>query len=123
MARHATAGELNAGLVVLLAGCHKPGGGMVSKTHRPATVGSNQLTQKSVSLIDMRTNEVIFAIDIPPLKQLTLDFEKGAGDDPVMTPDLMRYEIMDRGTTTGKLSNSMTVPDAASRRLDLHVRQ
>ena len=122
MMRHFIAGLMIAG-VGFLNGCYSPGGGMFSKTDGPVTIASNQMTQKSVSLIDMRTNDVIVAIDIPPLKQLTIDFEKGEGDDPVMTPDLMRYQIQDMGTKFGKLENSMTVPDAASRRLDLHVRQ
>jgi hypothetical protein len=65
---------------------------------------------------------VIFTIDIPAGKQLTLDFVKGKGDDPVYSPDLMRWEIFDQGTTTGKLRNAMSVPRAASRRIDMTLR-
>ena len=55
-------------------------------------------------------------------KQLTLDFKTGDGDDPVATPDLMRYEIFPIGTSIGRLRNSLTVPNQYSRRIDVDYR-
>jgi len=62
-------------------------------------------------------------VDIPAGRHLTIDFVAGAGDDPVYSPDLMRYEVFDQGTTWGALRNSMTVPTASSRRIDVTIRQ
>lgn len=106
-----------------LAGCYSPGGGMFSSMGGPQTFRSTESLQKTVTLIDLRSGETVFSIDVPPGKQLTFDFSRGEGDDPVYTPDLMRYEIQDAGTSFGKLSNAMTVPNAASRRVEVSVRQ
>ena len=87
------------------------------------TYYSTETLPKTVRLVDVRTDEVVFSVDVPPGKQLTLDFVEGAGDDPVYSPDLLRYQIFDIGTTIGKLHNSLTIPAASSRRLDMFVRQ
>ena len=79
------------------------------------------LSEPSVVAIDSRNGQPFFVIDIPPAKQLTIDFEEGQGDDPVMTPDLMRWEIMDRGTTVGKLHNAQSVPSKYCRKIDVEL--
>jgi hypothetical protein len=61
-------------------------------------------------------------MDVPAGKQLTLDFVPDEGDDPVYTPDLMRYQVWDIGTSSGRLRNSLTVPTASSIRIDVHYR-
>ncbi len=76
----------------------------------------------TVTLVDTRTEEAIFSIEIPVGKQLSLDFVEGKGDDPVETPDLMRYQLFEIGTTSGKLRNAMTVPAATARRIDVDYR-
>ncbi len=109
----------------LLGGCHATnnGGGLASYSGGPQTIASTEKIQKSVRMIDMRSDEVFFAIDIPPGKQLTFDFDSGDGDDAVYTPDIMRYEVKDSKDNFGRLSNAMTVPNAASRRVDVFVTQ
>ena len=78
---------------------------------------------KTLTIVDTRTSETIFTIDIPVGKQLVIDFEEGQGDDPLKTPDLMRYRIFDLGVTIGKLDSAITVPPASSRRVDVDIRQ
>jgi hypothetical protein len=104
-----------------LTACHSPSGGVMPYTGASTTYYSTEMSHKTVSVIDLRSNSTIFSVDIPPGKQLTIDFDSGEGDDPVDTPDLMRYEIMDLGTRIGTLHNSMTVPNAASRRVDVAI--
>lgn len=111
-----------AGLVAGLGACHRPQGAMLSYTGESITYYSTEYQPKSVELLDLRTGEVLFAMDIPAGKQLTIDFVPGEGDDPVYTPDLMRWEVFDLGSEFGKLTNSMTVPTATSRRLDYFLR-
>ncbi len=109
-----------AGLV--LAGCHAPGGGVFSRSGGSQTYYSNELVQKTITMVDTRSNEVFFGpIDIPPDKQLVIDFEEGDGDDPVNRPDLLYWEIMDQGSRFGKLHNALSVPDGHSRRIDVSL--
>lgn len=114
------------GIAVGLAACtHTPnnGGGVFGHAGGPVTIQSTEITQKSVRMIDLRNGEVFFSLDIPVGKQLTFDFDRGDGDDPVYTPDIMRYEVKDIGDKYGKLTNSMTAPNAESRRVDVFVKQ
>jgi len=106
-----------------LSACHSPSGGIMPFSGGSATYWSTESMQKTVTLVDLRTGEELFKMDIPAGKQLVLDFDAEEGDDNVYTPDRMRYEMMERGEKTGKLSNSMTVPNHASRRLDVTLRR
>ncbi|MHC5024002.1 MAG: hypothetical protein ACYTGG_08830 [Planctomycetota bacterium] len=105
-------------------GCamHTPEGGSMPFTGGSHTFYSTETSPKTVSIIDLRTDEEIFKVEIPVGKQLTFDFVEELGDDVVYTPDLMRYEIWPIGTKTGKLRNALSVPNAASRRIDVQVR-
>lgn len=107
---------------VAFLGCHRPQGAFMSYTGASQTYYSYEMQPKTVRVMDLRTREVIFSMDIPPGKQLTLDFVEGKGDDEIYSPDLMRYEVFDMGTTMGKLHNTMTVPAAANRRIDITLR-
>ena len=111
--------------IASFAGCHATnnGGGVFSYSGGPTTIQSTESIQKTVRMVDMRSGEVFFSLDIPIGKQLTFDFDRGDGDDPVYTPDLMRYEVKDIGDNFGKLTNAMTVPNAISRRVDVFVNQ
>jgi hypothetical protein len=105
-----------------LAACHTPGGGIMPFTGGSHTFYSTETRPVTVELVDLRNKQVVFRMDIPPGRQLSLDFRAGEGDDPVYTPDLMRYHVWEVGTTTGRLRNSLTVPAAWARRLDVSYR-
>jgi hypothetical protein len=109
-----------AGLV--LAGCYSPSGGLVKRVGAANTYYSTQDRPTTLSIVDSRTGEPFFTLEIPVGKQLTLEFQEGEGDDPVLTPDLMIYDIFPLGTSIGKLRNSVTVPNAYSRRIDVDYR-
>ena len=120
-----TAVILSLGVVTMLvsAGCHMPHGGWFSKTGGSQTYYSTESRPTTITLIDVRTGEALFAMDIPPGKQLTIDFDEGEGDDPVHRPDLLKYQIFDIGTTMGKLRSSLTVPPANVLRIDVSFRE
>jgi hypothetical protein len=63
-----------------------------------------------VFLKDTRTGEVIWSVDVPVGKQLTLKIQKGMGPKDSMTPDLMLWQIFDQGTSSGVLNSSVAVP-------------
>src|SRR5690606_14670581 len=106
-----------------LSGCHAPGGGIFSNSGGSMTYISTESRQMSISVVDLRTDEEVFVMAVPPGKQLTMNFRTGGGDDPVLRPDLLRWELFDAGTRTGRLHNGLTVPNAASRRIDVFVNQ
>ena len=107
----------------VISGCYSPGGGIMPRAGGAMTWVSTERSIKTIRIIDIRDNEEFFSIDIPVDRQLVIEFDKGMGDDPVNTPDLMRYEVMIAGTSMGTLHNAMTVPNAASRRIDVYVTQ
>lgn len=109
-------------VLVFASGCYRPGGALMPYTGAPQTYYSTETRPKTVRIVDVRTNDVVFSMDIPVGKQLTMDFEDGAGDDPVYTPDTLRYEVFDLGTKTGKLRSQMSVPNANCRRVDITLR-
>lgn len=107
-----------------LVGCmHTPGGTMFGSPTSAITYYSTEQLQKTVTVYDTRTEEPFFSMEIPVGKQLTIQFVADRGDDKVNTPDLMLYQIWDIGTTMGQLRNSMTVPNGASRRIDIKLHQ
>lgn len=114
---------LAAASLVALPGCYRPHGAMIPWTGAAATYYSYEMAPKTVRVLDLRTSETIFSMDIPPGKQLVMQFVAGEGDDPVYTPDVLRYEVMEMGTETGKLRSQMTVPAASSRKVEVEIRQ
>ncbi len=98
-----------------LSGCYAPGGGLNPKTGAAQTIYSTASAVKSFHLVDTRTGETIFSIEIPVGKQLTYQFTPDRGDDPVQRPDLMKYQLFNIGKTSGRLRNGVSVPDQFSR--------
>ena len=120
-----SAGILVLSVMTMLAsaGCHLPQGGLFRYTGGSQTYYSTETRPTTITLIDVRTGEALFAMDIPPGKQLTIDLDEGEGDDPVHRPNLLKYQIFDIGTTTGKLRSSLTVPAANVLRFDVSFRE
>ena len=109
-------------LLLALTGCYTPQGGLMPSSTGALTYFSTAEDPKTISLIDLRNGDNVFEMKIPVGKQLVMQFYDGSGDDPVYTPDLMKYQIFDIGTQVGSLQNSITVPDAYSRRVDVFMR-
>jgi len=108
--------------ILALAGCHSPKGGWMPYTGGSTTYYSTETQPKTVTLLDVRSGEILWQMEIPPGKQLTLSFDKGGGDDPAHTPDLMRWQLYEIGTSFGRLRNSITVPPANCLSLEVDVR-
>lgn len=85
----------------------------ISRPHEP----------KTISLVDTRTDEVIWTVDIPVGSQLSMRFIPNHDKDNAFTPDLLRWEIWDERRFAGRMTNSMPVPSHDSRRLDLTIRE
>ena len=109
-------------VVLALAGCYSPGGGWFPHSGGPQTYFSTETRPTTVTIVDTRNGETIFTMEIPVGRQLSLDFDEKQGDDPTQTPDVMRYRLFEIGTQIGMLDNSIPVPNATSRRIDVHYR-
>ena len=107
---------------LVLAGCYGPRGAIYPYSGSGYTYVSSEMQPVTVTLVDTRTEEPFFKMEIPVGKQLTLNFLEGKGDDPVERPDRMVYAIMDAGTSTGRLTNQLTCPPRGSRRIDYALR-
>ena len=65
--------------ILTAAGCsfHKPGGTLFRGTGDTTTIESTERVQKSVTLVDIRSGEILVSIDVPIGKQLTWDIVPG----------------------------------------------
>ncbi len=108
--------------MLVLTGCHRPEGALMTYTGQTSTYWSTESKPVTVTIVDTRTGKPFFTMEVPVGKQLTLDFVNDEGDDPVLTPDLMRWEVFERGTQMGTLRNAMSVPDSYARRIDVDYR-
>lgn len=77
---------------------------------------------KTVSVIDTRTGEVLWSVDVPVGKQLSMRFYHEREKDNPYAPDLLKWSIWDAGTKTGRLGNAMLVPSGSARRVDITLR-
>lgn len=77
---------------------------------------------KSVSVIDTRTEEVIFAMDIPVGQQLVVNFDDPSKNRGNYMSGTMRWALMKAGNAYGTLSNRIDVPPPHSRRIEWTLR-
>jgi hypothetical protein len=112
-----------AALLLVLAGCSWPG-------YRPAgsqasndahTYISTPDAAKSVRVLDSSTNTVLWSMDVPIGKQLTLQFYDDHDPRNADRPALMRWELSNAGREFGELHSSMPVPDQHHRRIDWYL--
>ncbi len=109
----------------LFGGCYTEGGGQMSMDR--FTYVSTPSQPKTISLVDTRTFESIWSIDVPVGQQVAVQFMKnpknreGIPPDPYR-PDLMRWSLMKAYAMGGDLDNSIAVPASGSRRLEMRLR-
>lgn len=108
-------------LLPVLTGCGYQSGSRGFKGSAHTYVSSEHLPA-TLTLVDTRTGEVVWTMDIPAGKQLVTRFSADAGTDPVDRPDRLEYAVMDAGDRYGRLRSVVSVPNAASRRWELTYR-
>lgn len=97
-----------------------PGGSGVSTDKY--TYVSEPWEPKTVELVDTRTGETLWSVDVPVGQQLAMRFYRDREKDDAYTPDLMRWDLMKAGTRFRRLENAMPVPPRNSRRIDMSLR-
>ncbi|NBX36920.1 MAG: hypothetical protein EBR10_06825 [Planctomycetes bacterium] len=93
-------------------------------TGRGFTYISTPTQPVTVTLIDTRTNESFYKMDIPAGQQLTFRFSDGTttNDSAKAKPVTMSWGMWAAGDQVGSLSNQMTAPPASCRRIDITYR-
>jgi hypothetical protein len=97
-----------------------PGGSL--RSNDQYTYWSTAHNPTTVSIIDTRTDQVIWSTDIPVDMQLVINFEEDEGDDNRVTPAKMYFDTWKLGRTSGTPRQSINVPAADARRIDVKQR-
>jgi hypothetical protein len=111
-----------AALVCSLGGCYSPSPGLFQTSTDTFVYVSTSMKPVTITIVDTRTNEPFFHMDIPVGKQLQFNFADASGDDPVLRPAKMTWAVWEAGTQTGSLTNSLSVPPQTARRIDYSLR-
>ena len=98
----------------LLGACHMQGGSLYSDDKH--TYVSTSWRPWTVSLVDTRTGEAVWSMDVPVGRQLVVQFREGSGPNE-FKPDMMDWMLMEPGRG-GALRNQIPVPPASARRLE-----
>lgn len=118
------------GVIALCSGCgHMPGmnpgwsaGGDLASNDRYTFVSTPHAPQ-TITIIDTRSGEIIWSRDVPVGQQLNLRFVPEANEDNPVRPDVMKYGVTEAGRRFARLTDSITVPAADSRRIDVELRK
>ncbi|MBM4101382.1 MAG: hypothetical protein FJ256_03850 [Phycisphaerae bacterium] len=107
-----------------LCGCYSTDGAFMPSTGRGFTYVSTPTQPVTVTLVDTRTNESFYKMDIPAGQQLTFRFSDGTStsDSAKALPVTMSWGMWIAGDQVGSLSNQMTAPPASCRRIDITYR-
>lgn len=105
----------------LLGGCWGVGGtrGWVPDSY---TYESTPDMPYTVSIVDARTGETLWSLDVPVEQQLSFNFVKGDNQD-LAYPDKMSWDVWEMGTRWGNPKNELAVPAAHSRIIDAKLRK
>lgn len=107
-------------LAFVLTGCaSKPGGSGWSIDR--FVYQSHEWQPWTVTLVDTRTGESLWSVDVPVGRQLVVGFRKGVGPNPYK-PDMMYWGITEYGRGVARRDNQIPVPPAHARRLDPTLR-
>lgn len=99
--------------------CSSPGGSFYSDDR--FTYVSNSWQPWTVSVIDTRTGETLWSVDVPVGQQLVIAFIKGTGPNERL-PDMMQWGLMEAGRSSGSLPNLIPVPGRTARRTEPTLR-
>ena len=116
---------LTAASLASVAGCHafatqKPGGRGTSIDQH--TYASTAFEPKTVRLIDTRTHEELWSVDVPVDYKVVVKFFEDQSRDNVDNPDVMRWELMPSDSWGSLLDNQLPVPSKHARRLEFELR-
>ena len=104
---------------LMLGACHLEGGPRYSADRY--TYVSREWQPKTVTLIDTRTGETTWSVDVPVGQQLVVGFSQGTGPNE-LRPDEIVWGLMPAGRRFGSRDNRQPCPPSSARRLDMVLR-
>lgn len=100
---------------------HRPGGNMRSNDRH--VYESTPYEPYTLELMDLRTGEAMWKVDVPVGRKAVIAFYPGRIDDAGSGyPDMMRWEIYDTKQGVNTLRSAIAVPPAHLRRIDVSLR-
>ena len=107
------AGALALGVIAAsLGACHSESGPRWSLDL--FTYVSSEWQPKTIEVVDTRTGEVFWSVDIPVGQQLVVGFSQGTGPNE-FRPDEIVWEVMPAGRKFGERNNRAPCPPSGSR--------
>jgi hypothetical protein len=86
------------------------------------TYESTTMSPKSVALVDIRTEQTIWSIDVPVGQKLTMQFDSVIdGENPVY-PDVMKWVVQPIRLNSWRGSQEILVPGPEARLIELSLR-
>ena len=103
-------------------GCYWEGGPLYS-ADRFAYV-SRTWEPKTVTVVDTRTGEALWSIDVPVGQRLVIGFRAAPKnvEKNDWLPDVMQWDLMPESRISGALTNQIRVPPSSARRVDWKLR-
>lgn len=114
---------LSLALMVGAAGCgsvFKAGGDTFSNDH--FTYESTTWSPKSVEVVDTRTGQTLWSLDVPVGQKVTMKFEEEHGDRDPSFPDRMTWVVQRLDGDSWRGKKSMLVPGSGSRLVEVSLR-
>lgn len=118
----ALAFTLASSLVLVLAGCYTVTPQLWQSSIGVFTYESTPEQPITITVIDTRSDEPVFRMDIPVGRRLAMQFIESGGDDPVLRPSRLEWALLQGGAVTGSLDNKLSVPPAPARRIEYTLR-
>ncbi len=86
------------------------------------TYVSEPYSPQTITVVDTRTGESVFAMDVPVGQQLVINFDDKRVQSEEWMSGVMRWRLMPAGQRYGRLTNRISVPPPSSRRVDVTLR-
>ncbi|GIK19438.1 MAG: hypothetical protein AMXMBFR77_19380 [Phycisphaerales bacterium] len=86
------------------------------------TYVSEPYMPQTITVVDTRTGEPVFAMDVPVGQQLVINFDDKQVQSEEWMSGVMRWRLMPAGHRYGRLTNRIAVPPPSSRRVDVTLR-
>ena len=105
------------------AGCTSYEAGGAEESLDQYTYESTSTFPQSISIVDTRTSDLVWAMDIPVGQQLTIKFNDDVKRSNRVGYDEMTWGLNPVGGSGRSLSNTMRVPPRSARRIDGALRE
>ncbi|MEM1167193.1 MAG: hypothetical protein AAGI30_12990 [Planctomycetota bacterium] len=115
-----TVGLIGCGAVAAMSsGCWFQGGPLVSEDRY--TYDSTPMSPKTITIFDLRTDEAVWAYDLPVGRRLIMKFKEGEGPDDYFSSE-MQWDDIPAFTRLAVPQERHPVPPYYSRRVEMTLR-